>query len=346
MNRLGVVSLGLLAILSEQSLEAQRTIRQPSVAIQKSQQDVDFLRLYQEVSDLEKKLGDEPPETENRHYLRQYPSGDAVQVTAGPPRISDKVWEFMQERLTKFTSRYGLSFDKNSTNIFTSGKSLVIDDFEYVTSREHPAHRYVIFNEFSAIDARKYQEKQRDHHYSYQIIRSEPKGSSGFEIVRYPEVTDGVIPLFDTADFYGISNKIRELEADNEKFIKYEDSQAKGLNHDNSRALFAYRQLQNIGVMLVRMIEDSPDLNGLPIPKINMQIAIPRVAGNRIILGARSFGNLQAKWEDMKYELSLSGDLSLSIAPNGTVNYWFRRNCCVQDQTPVYRNLKINFPLK
>ena len=106
---------------------------------------------------------------------------------------------------------------------------------------------------------------------------------------------------------------------------------------------FAYAQLTNIGMMLVRMIEDSSDLNGLPIPKVNMQKSIPRVAGNRIILGAESFGNLQAKREDMKYELSLSGNLSLSIAPDGIVNYFFQRECCIEDQKPIYRDLKINF---
>ena len=100
------------------------------------------------------------------------------------------------------------------------------------------------------------------------------------------------------------------------------------------------------------MIEDSPDLNGLPNPRINMHKPIPTVGGNnRIILAERSFGNTEIDFRDKNWpdkadiERSLDGDITLSIAGNGKVDYFFQPNDRIAGEykKPIYRTLRIDF---
>ena len=105
----------------------------------------------------------------------------------------------------------------------------------------------------------------------------------------------------------------------------------------DDRYSFSVDQLSNIGIMLLRMIEDNPDIAGLPIPKIDMDIPLPRVTGNRIILAGR-----------VDYGIYTRGikSLSLSLAPNGSVNYFLEQTDKVTPEnntSPIYKELKINF---
>ena len=163
-----------------------------------------------------------------------------------------------------------------------------------------------------------------------------------------------------TYDFEGIARKIKQLEKDNRS--KYEDSvdpteninevpEFQGLNYDNTRAHFAYAQLTNIGMMLLKMIEDSSELNGLPNPKINMHKPTPYIGGNRIILAERSFGDIGIDFNDKDwskkaaYERSLDGDITLSIVGNGRVDYFFQPSYSVAGEyrKPINKVLRINF---
>ncbi|HLC60351.1 MAG TPA: hypothetical protein VJJ52_02895 [Candidatus Nanoarchaeia archaeon] len=355
MNKLGLVGLGLIAILS-QPLEAQRRATAPSAQTWQTQRDVEFLELYKEVNALEAKLANEPPETENREFTKFYmENGKLVgqPTIAGPPSISDKILETKYLKILKLASRFGINFDPNETGIFTLGDYLVMSKF---------LEGYAIFNQNLVIVTSNSWggEKSAEYHYRYQVLRSDPAPNSTFKILKSPEVADGPIPLFETQNFSGIFSKIRQLERDNR--MKYEDSndprhnfnqvpEFQGLNYDNTRAHFAYAQLTNIGMMLLKMIEDGEELNGLPNPKINMHKPIPSVGGNRIILSERSFGNTGIDFNDKdwikkaEYERSLDGDITLSIASNGTVDYFFQPSYSIAGEykKPVYRNLKMEF---
>ena len=128
MNKLGASGLTALVLLSQSPMQAQVRTTIPKVQIQQAQRDVEFLRLYQEVSNLEAKLENEPPETENRHYIKSFiEDGKVVElgVEADPLNTSQKILEIKYEEIRKLASRYGIPFDKNEAGIFAHDKSLI-----------------------------------------------------------------------------------------------------------------------------------------------------------------------------------------------------------------------------
>ena len=198
-------ALSLVALLSH-PVEAQRgqVARPTRQTQQQEQRDIEFLGLLRQASELEKKLEKEPQEPKLKLLIRD------LEALAIPNDVSNRVWEVMYERINKFTLRYGFNFNKDTTSVFTFGDSLVIHDFEWANSHSREQSRYVIFKELSAIDSKRQGDNMENAHYSYETFRSIP-GNSGFEIIRYPEIVDGFIPLLDSGDFYGISQLAREL---------------------------------------------------------------------------------------------------------------------------------------
>jgi len=176
---------------------------------------------------------------------------------------------------------------------------------------------FFIFDEFRATISRVHQRGyDEDYRYSYEVINVAP-ATDGFRIINHTEINNGLIPLFDTPDFYGIGRKITELY----KFYR-------------KSFIFAYLQLKNIGLMLLSMI-DTSNIGEAPIPRA-MTIPRPyhvREYGGRIILNGRT------------REIDF-GYMSLSILPNGSVKYWFKRDNSevLTENDPVYRDLRINFP--
>ena len=339
MNRLGITGLAALVFLSQPPMQAQVRTTIPKVQTRQAQRDVEFLRLYDDVKTLEAKLQNEPPETEHRHHIKTYfEDGKAEEVVEelGPPSVSDKIGEMLHDKINKFVSRYGFSFDKYENKIFTSGENLVVKNYEY---NPHPWRQYIIFSELSAISCKisGIDVKIENRSYKYQVLESVPV-KLGFDIIRHPEITDGYIPLFDSFDFDGISRKIRHLDLDLDKSLKYlKDENGNVYPAVDERFSFSSDQLENIGIMLLRMIEDSPDIADLPIPKRDMFIPSPRVAGNRIVMGARADSR----------KIYHHGNLSLSIAPNGSVNYFFQLTdvaaFVLENLPPIYRTLRIDF---
>ena len=130
MNKSIVAAIGLVAILSQQPLEAQRRSNTTSSTTRQTQRDVEFLSLYNEVSELEAKLANVEEETES-----------------GPASISEKIVGIMYDKITKLASRYRFALDRNESAIFTFGKSLVV-------ANPGPEGQYVILNDFLAIDSR------------------------------------------------------------------------------------------------------------------------------------------------------------------------------------------------
>ena len=333
MNKIGIAGLGLLVMLAQHPLESQRAAIQNSQIRQ--ERDTEFLSLYQQVGNLEKKLADEPPETKDRVYMKSVvEDGKIVEFerNMGPPSISDRIMEKMYDKITILASRYGFSFDRNETSTFTSGKSLVVSNMAN-------GLQYVIFSEFSAIDSRisGVDIFIKNRIYKYQVFESIPV-KSGVEIISHPEITNGLIPLFDTFDFEGISRTIMRLSLDAEKSTRYKQSESDSVYLSaDERYSYSSAQLTNIGIMLLRMIEDNPDMGDLklPIPKRNMTIPTPRVSrNNRIILDGKAF---------VESPYFPYGNLTLSIEPNGSVNYFFQMAFASHPWPPVYKTLKINF---
>src|SRR3989338_845963 len=127
MSKIGAAGLGLLVLLSQPSLEAQRGTIVPNPQTRQAQQDIGFLRLYDEVKTLETKLANEPPEAENRVYTKTFivdGKPQEEQVHAGPPDISDVILQEKQKETVKLASRYGIPFDPDETGIFTWGNNL------------------------------------------------------------------------------------------------------------------------------------------------------------------------------------------------------------------------------
>ena len=332
MRYIGAAALSLVALLY-QPVEAQKQVASPTrQAQQQEQKDIEFRDLFRRASELEKKLEKEPHEPKLKLLIR------GLGALAIPNDISNRVWEVMHERLTKFTSGYGFTFNKDTTSVFTFDDYLVIHDFEWANSYSREQSRYVIFKEFSAIDSKRQGDNMENSHYSYETFRSIP-GNSGFKIIRYPEIVDSFIPLLKSGDFYGISQLAREL---NFYLNRFNEAKRKKLNYDFKKHEFLSQQLSNISLMLLRNIEDNPDIEDATNPKIDMIIPLPRVApraprvAERIILSGRAY-------RDFPYR---NGYMTLSIAPNGSVDYFFQHTYGLTgDVTPVYKNLKIKFPI-
>ena len=188
---------------------------------------------------------------------------------------------------------------------------------------------------------------------SYQIIRSIPTGNSQFRIVTGPEIVDGIIPFFGVADFQEIAEKITEFNLEGKKARSYVYINENGErvnklrpDYDNSRLHYSLTQLNNIGVMLLRFINDQ-DMGNAPIPKL-IGSSTPRVSGDRIILSGMALtdNNLWPEQNGM-------GFITLSIAPKGTINYFFQLTKVNYEgrqqpplYKPIYKTLTISFPLK
>src|SRR3989338_11339612 len=147
MNGLGITGLAALVLLSQPPMQAQRRATVPTSQTQQEQKDVEFLKLYRGIRDLETEVHKNLARVMDRNIGERKVYGSkgswGLMVGQPPEAVGNIVEQKYYNGLTKLASRYGKTVWEGAS-IFTSGNSII-------ASRPWNESGYLIFDEFSMI---------------------------------------------------------------------------------------------------------------------------------------------------------------------------------------------------
>ena len=344
LNMRQIVPLISLVALLHQPVEAQRAhLNSSSIQTkQQEQRDVEFSRLYEDISLLEEILRKNPPKDAigNKGYRRGVAENGAEYINEKftPSNVEDVIEKTFYERTAKLVSRYGLEIPAES-NIFTSGNSIIVSIPYMLTFGPFGSStkNYLIIDEFSLI-LMSPSVGGGEVFNPYQRYVSLPT-NTGFKIQSFPEVSKGIIPIFKNGDFPEIFERIKQYNEDIVSSVRW------GYGDQHPRVGFPTSQLYNIAIMLAEAVDYTSDDVAVNFLSKHRYVAniTSRTGGSRIIVSAAT-----ASPGPKESYINL-GQMSLSIG-NGDAKLWWSAETVISERFVLtgprtYADLRIKFPI-